>query len=189
MIQAGDFRKGVTIEYEGNIYTIVDFQHVKPGKGAAFVRTRLKNVVTGSVLEKTFNPTEKVENAIKDIDAVNAQNLEHAKELISILNSRYDEFSDEAKAECDKLVKKVDKYYASVVDELITKVDADDEESIKRAQDAYNQLTDAQKAYVQNLPVLEQAIEDSQRGCRSGFVTILPLLCAAVLLILRKERK
>ena len=64
MIQAGDFRKGVTIEYEGNIYTIVDFQHVKPGKGAAFVRTRLKNVVTGAVLERTFNPTEKVENAV-----------------------------------------------------------------------------------------------------------------------------
>lgn len=64
MVQAGDFRKGVTIEYEGNIYTIVDFQHVKPGKGAAFVRTRLKNIVTGAVLEKTFNPTEKVENAV-----------------------------------------------------------------------------------------------------------------------------
>ena len=58
MIQAGDFRKGVTIEYEGNIYSIVDFQHVKPGKGAAFVRTRLKNIVTGAVLEKTFNPSE-----------------------------------------------------------------------------------------------------------------------------------
>ena len=64
MIQAGDFRKGVTIEFEGNIYTIVDFQHVKPGKGAAFVRTRLKNIVTGAVLERTFNPTEKVENAV-----------------------------------------------------------------------------------------------------------------------------
>ena len=64
MIQAGDFRKGVTIEYEGNIYTIVDFQHVKHGKGAAFVRTRLKNIVTGAVLERTFNPTEKVENAL-----------------------------------------------------------------------------------------------------------------------------
>ena len=64
MVQAGDFRKGVTIEFEGNIYTIVDFQHVKPGKGAAFVRTRLKNIVTGAVLERTFNPTEKVENAI-----------------------------------------------------------------------------------------------------------------------------
>ena len=64
MVQAGDFRKGVTIEYEGNIYVIVDFQHVKPGKGAAFVRTRLKNIITGAVLEKTFNPTEKVENAV-----------------------------------------------------------------------------------------------------------------------------
>lgn len=63
MIQAGDFRKGVTIEYEGNIYTVVEFQHVKPGKGAAFVRTRLKNIVTGAVLERTFNPSEKVENA------------------------------------------------------------------------------------------------------------------------------
>ena len=64
MVSAGDFRKGVTIEYEGNIYTIVEFQHVKPGKGAAFVRTKLKNIVTGAVPEKTFNPTEKVENAL-----------------------------------------------------------------------------------------------------------------------------
>ncbi len=63
MISAGEFRKGTTIEYEGNIYVVVDFQHVKPGKGSAFVRTRLKNIITGAVLEKTFNPTEKVENA------------------------------------------------------------------------------------------------------------------------------
>ena len=63
MITAGDFRKGVTFEYESNIYTIVDFQHVKPGKGAAFVRTTMKNVVTGKVLEKTWNPTEKVQEA------------------------------------------------------------------------------------------------------------------------------
>ena len=63
MITAGDFRKGVTFEYENNIYTIVDFQHVKPGKGAAFVRTTMKNVVTGKVLEKTWNPTEKVQEA------------------------------------------------------------------------------------------------------------------------------
>lgn len=61
---AGDFRKGVTFEWEGNVYTIVDFQHVKPGKGAAFVRTKMKNVITGQVLERTFNPTEKVENAV-----------------------------------------------------------------------------------------------------------------------------
>ncbi len=64
MISAGEFRKGVTIEYNSNVYVIVDFQHVKPGKGAAFVRTKLKNVITGAVLEQTFNPTEKVENAI-----------------------------------------------------------------------------------------------------------------------------
>ncbi len=63
MITAGDFRKGVTFEFEGNIFNVVDFQHVKPGKGAAFVRTKIKNIVTGQVLERTFNPTEKVEEA------------------------------------------------------------------------------------------------------------------------------
>ena len=63
MITAGDFRKGVTFEYESGIYTIVEFQHVKPGKGAAFVRTTMKNVVSGKVLEKTWNPTEKVQEA------------------------------------------------------------------------------------------------------------------------------
>lgn len=63
MISAGDFRKGITVEMDGSVYVIVDFQHVKPGKGAAFVRTRLKNVITGGVIEKTFNPTEKLENA------------------------------------------------------------------------------------------------------------------------------
>ena len=63
MVAAGDIRKGVTIEYNGNVYVVVDFQHVKPGKGAAFVRTRLKNVVTGAVLEQTFNPSEKFANA------------------------------------------------------------------------------------------------------------------------------
>jgi elongation factor P len=63
MISAGDFRKGVTFEYESGIWTIVDFQHVKPGKGAAFVRTTMKNVVTGKVLEKTWNPTEKLQEA------------------------------------------------------------------------------------------------------------------------------
>lgn len=63
MITAGDFRKGVTIELDGSVYNIVDFQHVKPGKGAAFVRTRIKNVMTGAVLERTFNPTDKVPRA------------------------------------------------------------------------------------------------------------------------------
>lgn len=59
MISAGDFRNGMTIELEGNIFQIVEFQHVKPGKGAAFVRTKLKNIVSGGVVEKTFRPTEK----------------------------------------------------------------------------------------------------------------------------------
>ena len=63
MISAGDFRNGVTFEMEGNVYQIVEFQHVKPGKGAAFVRTKLKNVITGGVVEKTFRPTEKMEKA------------------------------------------------------------------------------------------------------------------------------
>ena len=57
MITAGDFRNGVTFEMDSQVYRVVDFQHVKPGKGAAFVRTKLKNVITGSVLEKTFNKT------------------------------------------------------------------------------------------------------------------------------------
>lgn len=60
---AGDFRKGVTFEFEGSVWTIVDFQHVKPGKGAAFVRTKMKNVVDGKVLERTWNPTEKITEA------------------------------------------------------------------------------------------------------------------------------
>jgi elongation factor P len=64
LIAAGDFRKGVTIEVDGQVFTVVDFMHVKPGKGAAFVRTKLKNVMTGAVIEKTFSPTEKFEEAV-----------------------------------------------------------------------------------------------------------------------------
>ena len=60
---AGDLRNGTTFEMEGNVYKVVEFQHVKPGKGAAFVRTKLKNVINGSVLEKTFNPSEKLQGA------------------------------------------------------------------------------------------------------------------------------
>lgn len=63
MISAGDFRNGVTIEFEGNIYTVIEFQHVKPGKGAAFVRTKIKNLKTGTVVEKTFRPTERLPKA------------------------------------------------------------------------------------------------------------------------------
>lgn len=63
MISAGDFRNGITIELDGNIFQIIEFQHVKPGKGAAFVRTKLKNIVSGGVVEKTFRPTEKCPQA------------------------------------------------------------------------------------------------------------------------------
>ena len=59
MLSAGDFRNGLTFEMDGNVLSIVEFQHVKPGKGAAFVRTKLKNVITGSVVERTFNPSDK----------------------------------------------------------------------------------------------------------------------------------
>ncbi len=66
MVSAGEFRKGITIEIDGQVWVIVDFQHVKPGKGAAFVRTRMKNIMQGNVLERSFNPTEKFENAHVD---------------------------------------------------------------------------------------------------------------------------
>ena len=63
MISAGDFRNGITIEYDNNIYQIIEFQHVKPGKGAAFVRNKLKNIINGGVVEKTFRPNEKCPQA------------------------------------------------------------------------------------------------------------------------------
>ncbi|MBP7348003.1 MAG: elongation factor P [Butyrivibrio sp.] len=63
MVSASDFRNGVTIEVEGNVYQIIEFQHVKPGKGAAFVRTKLKNIINGGVTERTFRPTEKFPQA------------------------------------------------------------------------------------------------------------------------------
>ena len=63
MVSAGDFKNGLTVEIEVTVYQILEFQHVKPGKGAAFVRTKLKNIINGGVVEKTFRPTEKFENA------------------------------------------------------------------------------------------------------------------------------
>ena len=63
MITAGDFRNGVTFELDGQVYQVVEFMHVKPGKGAAFVRTKLKNVITGVTIEKTFNPSDKMPRA------------------------------------------------------------------------------------------------------------------------------
>ena len=66
MISAGEFRNGVTFEMDGQVMQVVEFQHVKPGKGAAFVRTKMKNVITGAVIETSFNPTARFENAYVD---------------------------------------------------------------------------------------------------------------------------
>ncbi|MDR0947597.1 MAG: elongation factor P [Ruminococcus sp.] len=66
MLTAGDFRNGITFEEDGNVLQVIEFQHVKPGKGAAFVRTKTRNVITGAVVEKSYNPTAKFENAFVD---------------------------------------------------------------------------------------------------------------------------
>jgi elongation factor P len=64
MISAGELRKGITFELDGQVYTVIDFLHVKPGKGAAFVRTKLRNVISGGVTETTFNPTAKLQDVV-----------------------------------------------------------------------------------------------------------------------------
>lgn len=64
MISAGDLRKGTTFEFDGQVFTVIEFLHVKPGKGAAFVRTKLRNVISGGVTDRTFNPTEKLQEAV-----------------------------------------------------------------------------------------------------------------------------
>lgn len=84
MISAGDFRNGLTVLIEGNIYQILEFQHVKPGKGAAFVRTKLKNIISGGVVEKTFRPTEKFPQA--RIDRVDMQYLYSDGDLYNFMD-------------------------------------------------------------------------------------------------------
>ena len=84
MVSAGDFRNGLTIEIDGTVYQILEFQHVKPGKGAAFVRTKLKNIVNGGVVEKTFRPTEKFPQA--RIDRVDMQYLYNDGDLFYFMN-------------------------------------------------------------------------------------------------------
>ena len=59
MVSAGDFRNGLTVEIDGDVYQVMEFQHVKPGKGAAFVRTKLRNIILGGVVERTFSPTDR----------------------------------------------------------------------------------------------------------------------------------
>ena len=92
MISAGDFRNGVTIELEGTIFQIIEFQHVKPGKGAAFVRTKLKNIKSGGVVEKTFRPTEKCPTA--RIDRKDMQYLYNDGDLFYFMdNESYEQIA------------------------------------------------------------------------------------------------
>ena len=92
MVSAGDFKNGLTVEIEGNVFQILEFQHVKPGKGAAFVRTKLKNIINGGVVEKTFRPTEKFENA--HIDRKEMQYLYNDGDLYYFMDTEtYDQIA------------------------------------------------------------------------------------------------
>ena len=92
MITASDFRNGVTFEFEGNVFQVVEFLHVKPGKGAAFVRTKYRNIITGSVLEKSFRPTEKFPQA--RIERVDMQYLYSDGEFFHFMNvETYDQIA------------------------------------------------------------------------------------------------
>jgi len=102
MISAGDFKNGITLEIDGNIVQIIEFQHVKPGKGAAFVRTKLKNIISGGVIEKTFRPTEKFPQA--RIERVDMQYLYNDGDLYNFMNMEtYDQIALNAEAIGDSL--------------------------------------------------------------------------------------
>ena len=92
MISAGDFKNGLTLEIDGNVVQIMEFQHVKPGKGAAFVRTKLKNVISGGIIEKTFRPTEKFPQA--RFERVDMQYLYNDGDLYNFMNNEtYDQIA------------------------------------------------------------------------------------------------
>ncbi|MEG0013645.1 MAG: elongation factor P [Cellulosilyticaceae bacterium] len=102
MIQAGDFKNGVTIEFEGNLYQIIEFQHVKPGKGAAFVRCKIRNIKTGGVVERTFRPSEKMPKA--HIDRNDMQYLYNDGELYHFMDvNSYDQIAVNASQIGDSL--------------------------------------------------------------------------------------
>ena len=137
MVSAGDFRNGVTFEMDGNVLQIIEFQHVKPGKGAAFVRAKVKNVITGSVIERTFNPSEKfptafverkeMESSYSDGDLYYFMDPE-SYELIPINES---ELSDNFKFVKENMVCRILSYKGKVfgveppnfVDLMVTKTD------------------------------------------------------------------
>ena len=106
MISAGDFRNGITLEIEGSVYQVVEFQHVKPGKGAAFVRTKLKNIKNGGVVEKTFRPTEKFPAA--HIEKADMQYLYNDGEMYNFMdNTTFEQIalSDDTIGDALKFVK------------------------------------------------------------------------------------
>lgn len=109
MISAGDFKNGITMEIDGSVFQIIEFQHVKPGKGAAFVRTKIKNVITGAVVEKTFRPTEKFPAA--RIDRVDMEYLYSDGDLYHFMNNEtYDQvaLNEETIGDALKFVKEND---------------------------------------------------------------------------------
>ena len=102
MVSAGDFRNGITVEMEGNVFQIIEFQHVKPGKGAAFVRTKLKNIINGGVVEKSFRPTEKFPQA--RIDRKDMQYLYSDGDLFNFMDvETYDQIALNAETVGDSL--------------------------------------------------------------------------------------
>lgn len=106
MVSAGEFRNGMTVEIEGSVFQIVEFQHVKPGKGAAFVRTKLKNIISGGVIERSFRPTERFENA--HIDRVDMQYLYNDGEFYNFMDvNTFDQIAltDEQVGDALKFVK------------------------------------------------------------------------------------
>lgn len=106
MVSAGDFRNGLTIELDNNIYQVIEFQHVKPGKGAAFVRTKLKNIKNGGVVERTFRPTEKCPQA--HIEKKDMQYLYHDGDLYNFMDvETFDQFglNEDAVGDSLKFVK------------------------------------------------------------------------------------
>ena len=102
MVSAGDIRNGLTIEYDGNVYQVIEFQHVKPGKGAAFVRTKLKDIKNGGVIETSFRPTEKFPQA--HIERQEMQYLYSDGELFHFMNTEtFDQIALNADAIGDSL--------------------------------------------------------------------------------------
>ena len=137
MVSAGDFRNGVTFEMDGNVLQIIEFQHVKPGKGAAFVRAKVRNVISGSVIERTFNPSEKFPTAFvdrKDMEySYNDGDLYYFMDLESyeLVPINASELSDNFKFVKENMVCKVLSYKGNVfgveppnfVDLQVTKTD------------------------------------------------------------------